>query len=129
MVFETAGASVYQVRRHDRNEEVREAIPADYPGVLITDRGQNYDAQTLVEVPQQKCLARLQRYLSDVLTQKQGWGKWFAGKLKRLLGASLGLWHWHREGEWAADPEGYAWIQSSLVLQLSRATHLTPHGE
>lgn len=99
MVFETADASVYQVRRRHRNEEVREVIPGDYTGVLITDRGKSYDAQALAEVPQQKCLAHLQRNLSEVLAQKQGRAKWFAGKLKRLLGATLGVWHRHRDGE------------------------------
>lgn len=118
MVFETADASVYQVRQRHRNEEVREVIPADYPGVLITDRGKSYDAQTLAEVPQQKCLAHLQRNLAEVLAQKQGRGKWFAGKLKGLLGASLAVWHRHREGEWSADPAGYARVRACLVRQL-----------
>jgi len=39
MVFETDAATVYQVRPRHRNEEVRERVPADYLGVMITDRG------------------------------------------------------------------------------------------
>lgn len=118
MVFETADASVYQVRRRHRNEEVREIIPADYPGVLITDRGKSYDAQALAEVPQQKCVAHLQRNLTEVLTQKRGRGRWFAGKLKRLLGAGLAVWRRHRDGEWSQNPAEYARVQAALVRQV-----------
>ncbi|MGV3724264.1 MAG: hypothetical protein ACO1SX_25500 [Actinomycetota bacterium] len=52
MVVETLVASVYQVRRRHRNEEVRAAILADYPGVLVTDCGKGYDAQAQAEAPQ-----------------------------------------------------------------------------
>ena len=44
MAFETAAVTVYQIRDRHRNEEVREVVPADYAGVLITDRGRSYDA-------------------------------------------------------------------------------------
>ena len=56
MAFETEEATVYQVRARHRNEEVREVVPADYAGVMVTDRGRSYDAQALSEVRQQKCL-------------------------------------------------------------------------
>lgn len=39
MTFVTDTAIVYQIRPRHRNEEVRERIPADYKGVMITDRG------------------------------------------------------------------------------------------
>ena len=122
MTFETAESSVYQVRRRHRNEEVREVIPADYGGVLCTDRGKSYDAQTLDAVRQQKCLAHLQRNLTEVLVNKQGRGRWFAGKLKRLLGAGLEVWHRYRRGEWAHDPEGFVRVRAVLVRQV--AEHL-----
>ncbi len=44
MAFETTESTVYQVRPRHRNEEVREVIPSDYPGVMVTDRGRSYDA-------------------------------------------------------------------------------------
>jgi len=43
MAFDTDEASVYQIRRQHRNEEVRELVPADYGGILHTDRGRSYD--------------------------------------------------------------------------------------
>ena len=39
MAFETDRATVYQVRARHRNEEVREVVPSDYGGVMVTDRG------------------------------------------------------------------------------------------
>ena len=47
MTFVTDTAIVYQIRPRHRNEEVRERIPADYKGVMITDRGTTYDAAEL----------------------------------------------------------------------------------
>ena len=57
MIFETDTATVFQVRARHRNEEVREVIGDDYPGVLVTDRGKSYDAKELEGVKQQKCIA------------------------------------------------------------------------
>jgi hypothetical protein len=39
MTFDTDQATVFQIRRRHRNEEVRELIPSDYAGVMVTDRG------------------------------------------------------------------------------------------
>ena len=57
MAFETDEATVYQVRARHRNEEVREVVPSDYGGVMVTD----HDAQALSGVKQQKCLAHVLR--------------------------------------------------------------------
>ena len=59
MAFETDDATVYQVRSRHRNDEVREVVPGDYGGVMVTDRARSYDAQALSEVRQQKCLAHV----------------------------------------------------------------------
>ena len=45
MTFDTEQATVFQIRRRHRNQEVRELIPSDYAGVMVTDRGKSYDAQ------------------------------------------------------------------------------------
>ena len=47
MAFETDNATVYQVRARHRNEEVREVVPSDYAGVMVTDRARSYDARAL----------------------------------------------------------------------------------
>lgn len=91
MAFETAGATVYQVRSRHRNEEVREVVPSDYRGVLVTDRGRSYDAAALSGVRQQKCLAHVLRSISEVVETKQGRGRSFGNRLKQLLREAMEL--------------------------------------
>ena len=55
-----------------RNEEVREVVPSDYGGVMVTDRGRSYDAQALSGVKQQKCLAHVLRSISEVVQTREG---------------------------------------------------------
>lgn len=38
MAFASFWTTVFQIRSRHRNEEVREVVPADYGGVLTTDR-------------------------------------------------------------------------------------------
>ncbi len=71
MGFETDRAAVSQIRRQHRNEEVREIIPSDYGGVMITDRGKSYDAGELDAVEQQKCLGHIRRNIAEVLETKK----------------------------------------------------------
>ena len=116
MTFVTDTATVYQVRSRHRNEEVREQIPADYAGVMITDRGKSYEASELAGVRQQKCLSHVLRSISEVLEGKVGAARRFGLKLKGLLRRSLELWHERRAGP-AADFEGRA---RGVALELTR---------
>ena len=97
MTFVTSTATVYQIRRRHRNEEVRELVPSDYQGVLITDRGKSYDAAELSGVKKQKCLSHVLRSLSDVLKTKAGRARWFAATLKALLKKALAMWRERRD--------------------------------
>ena len=99
MVFETDDATVYQVRPRHRNEEVREVVPSDYGGVMVTDRGRSYDSQTLARVKQQKCLAHVLRSISEVVETKKGRGRSFGNRLKRLLRDAMELWQAYHRGE------------------------------
>jgi transposase len=93
MGFDTDQATVYQIREQHRNEEVREIIPSDYAGVMVSDRGKSYEAEELDGVAQQKCLAHLLRNVSEVVESKQGRARQFGAKLKVLLREGLALWH------------------------------------
>src|SRR5438105_6711787 len=55
MGFDTGRETVYQIRPRHRNEEVREVIPGNYAGVMVSDRGKSYDADEFKAVDQQKC--------------------------------------------------------------------------
>ena len=107
MAFETDEATVYQVRARHRNEEVREVVPGDYGGVMVTDRGRSYDAQALAGVRQQKCLAHVLRSISEVVQTKRGRGRTpdrsrghgFGKRLSGLLREALELRESYRRGE------------------------------
>lgn len=99
MAFDTAEATVYQIRTQHRNEEVREVIPADYQGVMGTDRGRSYGAKELQAVKQQKCLGHIQRSVSEVLETQKGPARRFGLQLKALLKVSLTLWHNYHAGK------------------------------
>lgn len=93
MGFDTNQETVYQIRDRHRNEEVREIIPSDYAGVMVTDRGKTYDAEEFAGVAQQKCLGHLLRNVSEVVERKQGRARQFGGKLMTLLREGIALWH------------------------------------
>ena len=99
MAFETDDATVYQVRSRHRNEEVREVVPADYAGVMVTDRARSYDAQALSGVRQQKCLSHVLRSISEVVETKVGRGRSFGKRLSELLREAMQLRESQRRGE------------------------------
>ena len=99
MTFDTDQATVFQIRRRHRNEEVRELIPADYAGVMITDRGKSYDAEELLGIKQQKCLDHLKENINEVLEHKTGRARSFGLKLKGLLREARQLWRDQRAGK------------------------------
>jgi len=92
MTFDTERATVYQIRRQHRNDEVRELLPGDYAGTMVCDRGRSYEAKELAGVKQQKCLAHVQRSLAEVLEKKEGEAREFTHCLKEMLAECIALW-------------------------------------
>jgi transposase len=99
MTFDTDQATVFQIRPRHRNEEVRELIPSDYAGVMVTDRGKSYDAEELLGVQQQKCLDHLKENINEVLERKVGKARSFGLKLKSILREARQLWRDQRAGK------------------------------
>jgi transposase len=99
MTFDTDQATVFQIRRRHRNKEVRELIPADYAGVMVTDRGKSYDAEQLRGVKQQKCLDHLKENINAVLEHKTGRARSFGLQLKSILREARQLWRDQRAGK------------------------------
>jgi hypothetical protein len=115
MGFDSDRLAVYQIRFQHRNQEVQEIIPADYGGVLITDRGVSYDANVFDGMRQQKCLAHLLKNISMVLEQKTGMARKFGEELKSLL----------REGiEMSKAPPGEGWSEKVKDLEARLSWHL-----
>jgi len=98
MTFVTDTAIVYQIRARHRNQEVRERIPSNYKGVMITDRGTTYDAVELSGVRRQVCLSHALRSITEVVEAKSGRARSFGQELKALLKRALALWHERRAG-------------------------------
>src|ERR687892_422022 len=99
MAFDTDEATVYQVRPRHRHQEVQEVVPADYLGVMVTDRGRSYEAHSFRRVKQRKCLAHLQRTLSEVLAHKKGRARELAGGARELLRLAMELWEQYPYGD------------------------------
>jgi transposase len=67
-----------------------------------TDRGRSYEDKSFRRVNQQKCLAHLQRTLSEVLARKKGRARDLAAGARELLQLAVRLWeeyHWGSRGE------------------------------
>lgn len=122
MAFETDTVSVYQIRPQHRNEEVREVIPGDYEGTMVTDRGKSYDAKELHAVKQQKCLAHIQRSLSQALERQRENEQWFGRQLKELLSEAVALWHAYHAGERAPFERRRDQLKAAITEHLSDRT-------
>ncbi|HZA25497.1 MAG TPA: transposase, partial [Dehalococcoidia bacterium] len=99
MAFDTNQATVYQVRPRHRHQEVQEVVPRNYQGVMGTDRGRSYEDKSFRWVKQQKCLAHLQRTLSEVLARKQGRARDLAERTRELLRLAVGLWEGYHQDD------------------------------
>jgi hypothetical protein len=99
MAFDTDQETVYQIRAQHGNEQVREVIPSDYSGTLVSDRFSSYEAEELDGVEQHKCLSHLIRNVVEVVESKTGRAKVFGLQLKTLLQSANELWRQQRAGE------------------------------
>jgi transposase len=129
MVFTTPTATVYQIRRRHRNQEVREVLPADYAGVLCSDRGKSYDARELAHVRQQKCLCHLLRSVHTLLETKWGRGRSFGLAVQRTLRDALALWHGVQAGTAADYPREAARLQAQMTEVLRERTLPDPTNQ
>jgi hypothetical protein len=120
MTFTTQDTTVFQIRARHRNEEVREVLPGDYAGVMVCDRAPSYDAGALAAVKQQKCLAHVQRSLTEALEGQWGRARHFPQRLQALLTAAIDLWHRHQAGEVTAAQlaEERARLQAAVTEHL-----------
>lgn len=118
MGFDTGQSTVYQIRCQHRNEEVREIIPANFAGVLVSDRGKSYDAHELDGVAQQKCLAHLLRNVTDVVESKHGRACQFGNALNLLLREGLALWHARSDLTAEQCRTGYRELDEKLTYHL-----------
>lgn len=119
MAFDTNQATVYQVRPRHRHQEVQEIVSRNYQGVMVTDRGRSYEADSFRRVKQQKCLAHLQRTLSEVLAQKKGRARGdLAEGTRELLRLAVRSWEAYH---WGSRKEFHQWAPE---VRLALSYHL-----
>ena len=111
MACETDGVTVYQSWPSHRHHAVQAVMAADYPGVMVTDRGPRDDAHAFDHVRQQQGLAHLQRSIRDTLATKTGRARDCGVGLQELLQEAVQLWHASRE---RAVPD---WPTAAMALQ------------
>jgi transposase len=122
MTFATADLTVFQIRPRHRNDELRELIPREYAGIMVCDRARSYDARPLQGVRQQKCLAHVQRSLSEALADQWGRARSFPLRLRALLAAAMALWRQHQAQ--AVTAEQFAAARQRLQAAVTQ--HLRP---
>jgi hypothetical protein len=129
MAFDTDQQTVYQVRSKHGNEQVRELVPGDYRGTLVTDRGTSYEAAELSAVEQHKCLSHLIRNVTEVVEHKTGRAKVFGVRLKRLLQQANQLWREQREGKASGYPAKVERIHQELTEHLRMRRFRDPDNQ
>lgn len=129
MVFETDKATVYQIRSHQRHEEVQEVIPPDYGGVMVTDRGRSYEAQAFDGVKQQKCLAHILRSIREILQRKQGRARDFGERLKALLQDAIQRWRAYHTGAVADFDADAQHLRDAITHQLRNRCLTAPDNQ
>ena len=129
MTFASEDKTVFQIRGQHRNEEVREVLPSDFKGTMVTDRGRSYDAQELDHVRQQKCVFHVRRSIDEVLETKVGKARWFGEKLKALLLGSLQLWHVFQEGDYLRFWIHAPWFKGEITGHLRPRTLEDPDNQ
>jgi transposase len=120
MAFDTNQATVYQVRSRHRHQEVQEIVPRNYQGAMVTDRGRSYEAHSFRRVKQQKCLAHLQRTLSEVLDRKKGRARGLAEGARELLRLAVGLWEQYHYGDREEFERWVPEVRSALSYHLRK---------
>jgi hypothetical protein len=118
MAFDTDEQTVFQVRSQHGNEQVREVVPGDYGGTLVTHRGSSYKAAELSRVKQHKCLAHLIRNVTEVVESKTGKAKVFGARLKSLLQQANQLWRDQRAGKAVDYAAQVARLEQELTYHL-----------
>ena len=101
---------------------MRELVPSDYPGTLVTDRGPSYEADELAGVDQQKCLSHLMRNVKEVVETKTGRAREFGEGVVNTLKQANQLWRNHRAGQ----VDGEAFRQQGQEIE-NLLTHQLRH--
>lgn len=99
MGFDSDLATVYQIRRRHRHEEVLEVLGRDFAGKLSTDRGKSYDAEAMKRIPQNKCSSHLLRNISELLKSQSPQAQTVGLEIADVIRRANELWKRFNRGE------------------------------
>lgn len=109
------GKTLYLVRDHHGADELLEVLGKGFPGTLVSDRGPEFDAKKLADVPKQKCNTHLKRNVGKVLETKVNAARDFGEGLRGLLDEARQL----RRDYDAGRRRGYAKKVAKLETRLT----------
>lgn len=98
-VYANGDSTVYDIKEHYRNDEIREVFPSDYEGTLVGDGAKAFDANALSGVKQQKCIFHGLKLLREAHEQQGEQEREFGELLKGMLQEGLALWHDYHDGK------------------------------
>jgi transposase len=98
IVYANGDATIYDIREHYRNDEIREVFPDDYKGTLVGDGAKAFGANELSGVKQQKCIFHGLKLIREALEKQDDETRNFGETLKGLLQEGLSLWHGYHDG-------------------------------
>jgi hypothetical protein len=104
-------------------------VPADYSGVMSTDRGRSYEAKELQGVKPQQCLGHIQHSISQVLETQKGPARQFGIQLKKLFKAAIKLWHDYQEGHVKNYEAKAGRLKEQITHQLRERTLRDPDNQ
>ena len=97
-VYTNDEATLYDIQRHYRNDEIREVFPDNYRGTLVGDGAKAFDANELNDVKQQKCIFHGVKLIGEAQEQQPEGEREFGEQLKGMLREGLALWHAYHDG-------------------------------
>lgn len=118
MGFQTDDATVFQILPRHRNEEVRRIVPANYAGILSTDRGVSYDAKALAAVRQNKCCAHIRRSIKKAMELQKPACRTVGINILGVIDDAMALWKDFKSGK--SGPDVYQSQGARLKEELAR---------
>jgi transposase len=121
-VYANSEATVYEIQKHYRNDEIRQVFPGDYKGTLVTDGAKAFDADALSNVKQQKCIFHGLKLIGEALEKQKGQEREFGERLKGMLQEGLALWHSYHDGKKRGYREKAAELDQQITEHLQERT-------